>query len=82
MIIKIIVSVFVFVFVFLFLFCFVLFFLFQKSGGGGAGGGGRNLDVAILNVNNLINIEANASKLGDFSKNYLAKIGFDMSLSK
>ena len=36
-----------------------------QTRGGGGGGGGAESDARTLNVNNFLNIEANASKVGD-----------------
>ena len=45
-------------------------------------GGGQKVPALTLNINDFFNIEANATKLSDFPKNYLATIWCDISWSK
>ena len=39
----------------------------KGGGGGGGGGGGQKVQSLTVNVNNFSNIEANPTKLSDFS---------------
>ena len=49
--------------------CLTLFGLLRGGGGGGGGSRGQRVLSLTLIVNNFFNIEANATKLGDFSYN-------------